>query len=142
MERDTLISHGISYFLKESMMVRGDQFLVAICNNSGTIAIYNETKNIFLSPMIDGPIKFLGTTPPHESGKIQNISKYGKSFSIVQIPYSFKLLIQELLTMNICVHLITKENIEQVTSLSYSNTIKKELFKRIKNTTVYQLIFE
>ncbi len=128
MERDTLISHGISYFLKESMMVRGDQFLVAICNNSGTIAIYNETKNIFLSPMTDGPIKFLGTTPPHESGKIQNISKYGKSFSIVQIPYSFKLLIQELLTMNICIHLITNENVDQVTSLSYSTSIKKEIF--------------
>ena len=33
--------------------------------------------------MVDGPIKFLGTTPPHESGKIQNLTKYGKTFSII-----------------------------------------------------------
>ena len=44
MDRDCLIAHGLSSFIKESMMVRGDEFEVAICNKTGCIAIYNESK--------------------------------------------------------------------------------------------------
>ena len=47
-------------FIKESMLVRGDQFYMAICNKTGCIAIYNKSKKIFLSPMADGPMKFIG----------------------------------------------------------------------------------
>ena len=60
MDRDCLIAHGMSHFINESMMIRGDQFYMAVCNNSGCIAIYNESKNIFLSPHADGPLKFSG----------------------------------------------------------------------------------
>ena len=35
MERDALISHGIARFLNESMLVRGDQYYIAVCNISG-----------------------------------------------------------------------------------------------------------
>ena len=58
MERDGIIAHGAAKFLEESLMVRGDEYYMAVCNKSGTIAIYNETLNLFLSPMADGPIKF------------------------------------------------------------------------------------
>ena len=51
MDRDAIISHGMAGFLQESMMVRGDQYKMAICNKSGTIAIFNESRNLFLSPM-------------------------------------------------------------------------------------------
>ena len=47
--------------------------------------------------MIDGPIKFANTIPPFDAGQIHNISKYGKEFSILKIPYAFKLLLQEIL---------------------------------------------
>ena len=80
MERDGVLGHGMSYFLNESLMVRGDEYYMAICNNSGMIAIYNQTKDIFLSPMIDGPIRFSDTIPPFEAGSLYNISKYGKTF--------------------------------------------------------------
>ena len=51
MDRDVVLAHGMSSFMKQSMMLRGDEYKVAICNQSGCIAAYNENKNIFLSPV-------------------------------------------------------------------------------------------
>ena len=121
MERDGLIAHGLSKFLEESMMNRGDEYFMAICNHTGSIAIYNESKNLFLSPMADGPIKFNGEIDDKMS--IVNISRYGRSFSVVRVPYTFKLLIQELMTMNIQIRVITEDNVDQLTSMSYSNNL-------------------
>jgi len=123
MERDGLISHGISYFLQESMLVRGDEYYMAICNKTGTVAIYNDDRNLFLSPYADGPIKFNGTMS--ENLTIQSISKYGRSFSIVRVPYAFKLLMQELVTMNVQLRIITEDNIDQMTNMSFSDNIQK-----------------
>ena len=39
MDRDCLIAHGMTHFINESMMVRGDQFYMAICNLSGCVAV-------------------------------------------------------------------------------------------------------
>jgi hypothetical protein len=58
---------------------------------------------------------------------VQNISKFGRSFSVLRIPYSFKLLIQELQTMNVQMRIITDENVDQMLSLSYSNNINELL---------------
>ena len=121
MERDGVIAHGAAKFLEESMMTRGDEYFMAVCNNTGTIAVYNESKNIFLSPMADGPIKFNGEID--EKLSVVNISKYGRDFSVVRVPYSFKLLMQELLTMNIQMRVITEANVDQLTSMSYSNNL-------------------
>jgi DNA-directed RNA polymerase II subunit RPB2 len=126
MERDSVISHGISEFLRESMMERGDKYQMAICNNTGTIAIYNQSKNLFMSPLADGPIKFVGSLDSKDT-RIENVTKFGRNFSIVSIPYSMKLLIQELQTMNVQMRLITEDNIEQLENLSYSKNIEKLL---------------
>jgi hypothetical protein len=96
---------------------------MAVCNNSGTLAIYNNSQNLFLSPMADGPIKF--NTTIDKNLNIENVSKYGRQFSILRIPYAFKLLIQELQAMNIQMRLITEDNIDQLTSMAYSNNILK-----------------
>ena len=127
MERDGVIAHGLSKFLEESMMNRGDEYYMAVCNHTGSIAIYNESKNLFLSPMADGPIKFNGEID--DNMNIINISRYGRSFSIVRVPYTFKLLIQELMTMNVQIRIITEDNIDQLTSMSYSNNISLLLKK-------------
>jgi len=58
MERDGVIAYGAMHFLQESMLVRGDQFYMAVCNKTGMTAIYNESRNLFLSPISDGPIRF------------------------------------------------------------------------------------
>jgi DNA-directed RNA polymerase II subunit RPB2 len=114
MERDGVIAHGLSSFLQDSMMKRGDEYKIAVCNQSGTIAIYNKVMNHFYSPSVDGPIAF-----DLEHDAIPTlITKYGKDFSIVNIPYSFKLLMQELTAMNVQMRLITADNIDQLTSMS------------------------
>jgi DNA-directed RNA polymerase II subunit RPB2 len=129
MDRDALIAHGITNFLQESMLVRGDDYYMAVCNKSGTIAIYNESYNLFLSPFADGPIKFNGTL--NDRLNIENISKFGRSFSIVRVPYAFKLLIQELQAMNIQLRIITEANVNQLTSMSFSDNIEKLLGRSV-----------
>lgn len=126
MERDGIMAHGMANFLNESFMVRGDEYKMAICNKTGAIAIYNEEKNLFLSPSADGPLQYNITGKT--SAVLNSISKYGRSFSIVRIPYSLKLLIQELQVMNVQMRIITEDNIDQLLNLSYqSNNINKLL---------------
>ena len=122
MERDGVLAHGMSYFLNESFMIRGDEYYIAICNKTGAIAIYNEAKNLFLSPYADGPIQFV-----NNSDGIKNLSKFGRSFSILRVPYSLKLLMQELQVMNVQMRIITDENVDQLLSMSYSDNINKLL---------------
>ena len=123
MDRDAVIANGMSKFLEESFMERGDKFFMAICNQTGSLAIYNENKNIFLSPLLDGPIEFNENLDGELN--IKKISKYGRNFSVVRVPYSFKLLYQELKTMNIQMRIITEDNIEQLTTLTKGNNISK-----------------
>jgi DNA-directed RNA polymerase II subunit RPB2 len=127
MERDAVCAHGLAYFLNESFLVRGDEYYMAVCNKTGNISIYNEAKNLFLSPYADGPINFY--TNPDGSMNIKNLTRFGRSFSLLRIPYSFKLLIQELQVMNVQMRIITDENIDQLISMSYSNNITKLLNK-------------
>ena len=56
-----------------------------------------------------------------------NISRFGRSFSILKVPYAFKLLIQELQVMNVKMRIITEENVDQLLSMSYSDNINKLL---------------
>jgi ABC-type lipoprotein export system ATPase subunit len=83
------------------------------------IAIYNPAKNLFLSPMADGPLRYIGTRDL-ENIQVQNISKFGRSFSVIVVPYSFKLMMQELQCMNIQMRIITEDNVDQLMNLSYS----------------------
>ena len=132
MERDGVLAHGMSYFLNESFMVRGEaqDYYIAVCNKSGAIAIYNESKNLFLSPAADGPIKF--NINPDGSQSIMNLSRFGRSFSVLKVPYAFKLLVQELQVMNVQMRIITEDNVDQLLSMSYSDNINK-LMKTDKN---------
>ena len=129
MERDSIISHGASEFLRESMMERGDKYSLAICNNSGMVAIYNSAKNIFISPIADGPVKFI-TSFDGKDMNIEKLTKYGRNFSVVNVPYSLKLLIQELQTCNIQLRIITEDNIEQLDNMTFSKNIDMLLFKK------------
>jgi DNA-directed RNA polymerase II subunit RPB2 len=126
MERDGIMGHGLSYFLNESYMVRGDQYYMAVCNKTGTIAIYNPDKNLFLSPMSDGPLKF--NRSPEGEPILDVFSKFGRSFSLLRVPFALKLLIQELQVLNIQMRIITEENVDQLLNLSYqSKNISKLL---------------
>ena len=124
MERDAVISHGMSDFLRESMMERGDKYYMAICNHTGMMAIYNPSKNLFMSPMADGPIKYTGSFDGKDL-QIENITKFGRNYSVVCVPYTLKLLIQELQTINIQLRIITEDNIQQLENMSFSKNIDK-----------------
>jgi len=137
MERDGVLAHGMSYFLNESFLVRGDEYYMAVCNKTGAIAIYNDPRNLFISPYADGPIQFV--TNPDGSMNIKNLTRFGRSFSILRIPYSLKLLIQELMIMNVQMRIITEDNIDQLLPMSFSNNIgnllhvKAESNEELKN---------
>jgi len=135
MERDVVIAHGATNFLTESMMERGDKYYMAVCNTTGMTAIYNPAKDLFMSPMADGPIQF--TTGVNdadmESGiNVMKMTRFGRTFSVVCIPYSLKLLIQELQCANVQLRIITDENIRHFESLGFENG-KKEKKVQIQN---------
>jgi hypothetical protein len=147
MERDSVISHGMADFLRESMMERGDKYYMAVCNTTGMLAVYNPSKNLFMSPMADGPIKYVGSLDGKEM-HIENITKFGRNYSVVAVPYSLKLLLQELQTTNIQLRIITEDNIKQIENMSYSNNINKLMqitdkseFLTVTKTVPDQIVF-
>ena len=97
MERDSLLAHGGSAFLQESLMKRSDGAEVWICNGCGTIPIVNDLQGLFLCPMCDGPIKdnYVGKTSDTMVLTLP-VRQSRTTFSKVEMPYSLKLLEQEL----------------------------------------------
>ena len=138
MERDGVLAHGALNFLTDSFLKRGDEYYMAICNQSGMNAIYNKSQNIFLSPYADGPIQFIESV--NGDLRIENVSKFGRSFSIVRIPYALKLIIQELQTMNIQLRLITDDNIDQIEYMNYSKNISQLNNENIKDNKIESYI--
>jgi DNA-directed RNA polymerase II subunit RPB2 len=95
MERDSLCAHGVSTFLQESMMKRGDETRFWICNGCGRIPIYNEQEGLFLCSTCDGPLTFNGVTP--ETLTLQLPTRQSRvTFSQVAMPYTMKVLDQEM----------------------------------------------
>ena len=86
MERDCIVSHGASRFTKERIYDVSDKFVVHACNDCGKSAAYNAKKGIYKCNMCDNTA----------------------NFSEVQLPYSCKLLFQELITMNVMPRIITQ----------------------------------
>jgi hypothetical protein len=117
------------------MLERGDDYQMAVCNKTGMIAIYNSDRNLFMSPMADGPIQFTGSLNDSEKMRVINVTQFGRSFSIVCIPYSLKLLIHELQCMNITMRILTEDNIQQIENLSFSKNIDKLMQRPVGNLT-------
>ena len=79
MERDAIVAHGASSFLKERMLDVSDNFRVFICRQCGLICTANPDKNIYKC----------------------STCKNNADITQVRIPYAMKLLIQELMTMGV-----------------------------------------
>jgi len=86
MERDCMVSHGAARFTRGRMYDASDKYSVFICKKCGLIASYNDNMNIHHCRVCDNRA----------------------DFAYVEIPYSCKLLFQELNTMNIAPRLITE----------------------------------
>jgi DNA-directed RNA polymerase II subunit RPB2 len=126
MERDCLIAHGMNGFLRESMMKRGDEYSMVVCDKTGCIAAYNPEKGIYLSPDLDGPLQFEYDTN-HRNVTLAHKSDKRHAFSTVSIPYCLKLLMQELLFMNVNTRIITENNINQINTLCYTKALSEHL---------------
>ena len=132
MERDSIIAHGATNFLTESMMERGDKYYMAVCNQTGMLAIYHPEQNLFMSPMADGPIRFVGSVAEGNIS-VENITKHGRSFSVVRVPYTFKLLMQEMMCANVAMRILTDDNIDQIENLSFSSGVEsKEITENLR----------
>ena len=97
MERDTVLSHGISLFLKESMMERSDKYTWAACKRCGTLVAFNITENINMCRNCNND-----------------------DVCVIQTPYAFKLFTQELEAMGIQMRVNT-EHIELPIEQMYLN---------------------
>ena len=87
MERDSLLSHGVASFIKESYTTRSDNYKCFICKMCGRVAIANPQKNIFRC----------------------NFCNNDYEFDEVRIPYCTKLFIQECEAQNVCMRLVTEK---------------------------------
>ena len=94
MERDCVAAHGVMEFTKERFMECSDGFNCHTCRKCGLIAIANPEANIWLCKGC------MNTT----------------EFAAVQIPYAYKLLVQELETMNIGSRIFTQGAIQDVSA--------------------------
>ena len=90
------MKHGISHFCRERFYDVSDKYTTYICSKCGMIAAYNDSSLKNFSSKSDMTIHLCNTCG--------NTTE----FSRVEIPYAYKLLSQELQTMNICPRLITE----------------------------------
>jgi DNA-directed RNA polymerase II subunit RPB2 len=91
MERDCMIAHGASEFLKERMLEASDNFQSFICRGCGLLGIVNPTRGVYNCTACSS------TT----------------GFSQVRIPYAYKLFLQELESMNISSRIITESRLRE-----------------------------
>ena len=91
MERDNMLSHGTVQFLKERTFDCSDKYFVWIDNETGMISPVNPEKGIYKSLYSDNTTRF----------------------SKIQIPYSSKLLIQELQSMHINPRLMVEKSVKK-----------------------------
>jgi len=86
MERDAIIAHGASAFIKDRMYDVSDKYQVVICKSCGQISSYNPKCSIYQCHYCEN------TT----------------NFSLIKIPYSLKLMKQELECLNISMRFLTE----------------------------------
>jgi DNA-directed RNA polymerase II subunit RPB2 len=136
MDRDTLVGHGISDFLRESMMERSDKTQIRICNGCGTVPIYNDKQNLLVCPLCDGPVRHIGNNAQNLE-ILPNVERSQVTSSVVEIPYATKLLAEELETyLNMGLRFITgkgvlglkePEGMEKVRGSAVQDALKREL---------------
>ena len=104
MEREALISHGIWGFIKESFIERCDKFIIQVSKSSGEIIIGNPQTGQFYDNISDGMVSYqlaesVSNKNVTNADNIIGLNMYDqKTTDYVQlvVPYTFKVLIQEM----------------------------------------------
>jgi len=102
MERDVMIAHGMSKFCRERLYDVSDKYSAHVCRKCGMIASFN-----------DGVASNHKTIAGRETGAdfsihLCNTCNNMTDFAKVDIPYAYKLMAQELQTINVVPRLITE----------------------------------
>lgn len=108
MERDALLSHGVASFLKESLMERSDKSTMTISQNSGILAVYNPEKQIYRDFLGDEVVQEFDSGSGQMIKKVTESNTYINKFATLEVPYSFKLLLQEIEVMGTSLKMITE----------------------------------
>jgi DNA-directed RNA polymerase II subunit RPB2 len=94
MEKDGLLAHGVSRFCRERLFDVSDKYSVHVCKKCGMIAQYNDK----------GFAMQKSTFTVHKCSMCENTTE----FAYVEMPYAFKLMAQELQTINCVPRLLTE----------------------------------
>jgi DNA-directed RNA polymerase beta subunit/intein/homing endonuclease len=97
MERDVMCAHGMTQFCRERLYTSSDRYSMYVCNKCGLNAAYNSGTVKRMNAKNDMTVHLCNTC-----GNMTNFSK-------VEVPYAFKLLSQELQTINVSMRMITDE---------------------------------
>jgi DNA-directed RNA polymerase II subunit RPB2 len=97
MERDVLLAHGMSRFTKERLFDASDAYSAFVCKRCGMIASYYNGENKRINKLNDN-------FTIHHCNTCNNMTEFAK----VDVPYSFKLMSQELQTINVVPRIITE----------------------------------
>ena len=97
MERDCMIAHGMSRFCKERLYDVSDKYSIHVCDKCGMTASYNDGESRHSHLKDDLSIHLCNTCGNRTE------------FSLVEIPYAYKLMAQELQTINIVPRIITEK---------------------------------
>jgi DNA-directed RNA polymerase II subunit RPB2 len=92
MERDCIVAHGASEFLKEIMMEKSDNFQCFVCKRCGLLAQVNPKAGIYKCMSCENSTEF----------------------SQVRIPYAYKLFLQELESMSITSRLLPESRLRTI----------------------------
>ena len=92
MERDVMIAHGASRFCRERLYDASDKYSIHVCKKCGMTASFN-----------DGKKKGMDFTV-HLCRTCNNKTDFAR----VEVPYAFKLMSQELQTINVATRILTE----------------------------------
>jgi DNA-directed RNA polymerase II subunit RPB2 len=97
MEKDCLVAYGSTSLTRDRFMDVSDKYTTHVCSKCGMIAAYN-----------DGSLKKTPHCKSDMTIHLCNTCGNMVDFAKIEIPYAFKLLSQELQTINISTRLITE----------------------------------
>jgi DNA-directed RNA polymerase II subunit RPB2 len=106
MERDCIVAHGTSEFLKEIMMEKSDNFQCFVCKSCGLLGVVNPKSGLYTCRACKGE---------------------KTEFAQLRVPYAYKLFLQELESMSICSRLMPESRLRDVAreAAAVSGTPKK-----------------
>ena len=140
MERDALLGHGISDFIRESYMKRSDGTTMLICNGCGTVPIYNEKNNFYFCSLCDGPALFVGES----AGTLEllpSLKRSVTSFSSIELPYAFEVLNKEMNTyMNMYMRYLTAKDVRHIRKTGLRGLKEEEVLELLKAELVPRVI--